>query len=355
MSAVTMSGEQPRPSVRDVAKAAGVSVGTVSHVLNHPERVSEETRQRVHDAVTSLGFVRSASARQLRQGTSTTVGVIILDFTNPFFMEAAQGIDQRLQCDGCIMTIASSNGEPRRQLELLRIYESMQARGIILTPCGTQSPAVVEELDRVIHKLKVPVVLFDHPAIITGIPTVDVDDVTGQSHAINHLLELGHRRIGFINGPFSVRQAVDRWDGACHAVRAYGLDPEDVLTLQTASAFTAAGGAEAAQVLLDTSSDTNDSPVTAFACANDVLAIGAMRVLRARNIPIPQGMAITGYDDIQVAAELITPLTSVRQPMREMGWHAADNLLAAVQNPDTPYTELFQPELSIRESTAGHC
>ena len=136
MSAVTMSGEQPRPSVRDVAKAAGVSVGTVSHVLNHPERVSEETRQRVHDAVTSLGFVRSASARQLRQGTSTTVGVIILDFTNPFFMEAAQGIDQRLQRDGCIMTIASSNGEPRRQLELLRIYESMQARGIILTCSG---------------------------------------------------------------------------------------------------------------------------------------------------------------------------------------------------------------------------
>jgi len=124
-------------------------------------------------------------------------------------------VAQRLQRDGCIMTIASSNGEPRRPLELLRIYESMQARGIILTPCGTQSPAVVEELDRVIHKLKVPVVLFDHPAIITGIPTVDVDDVTGQSHAINHLLELGHRRIGFINGPFSVRQAVDRWDGAC--------------------------------------------------------------------------------------------------------------------------------------------
>ena len=116
MSAVTMSGEQPRPSVRDVAKAAGVSVGTVSHVLNHPERVSEETRQRVHDAVTSLGFVRSASARQLRQGTSTTVGVIILDFTNPFFMDAAQGIDQRRQRDGCIMTMASSNGEPRRQL-----------------------------------------------------------------------------------------------------------------------------------------------------------------------------------------------------------------------------------------------
>lgn len=341
------SNDHPRPSVRDVAKAAGVSVGTVSHVLNHPERVSEDTRQRVHDAVDALGFVRSASARQLRQGTSTTVGVIVLDLANPFFMEAAQGIDQRLQQEGCIMTLSSSGGDPYRQHELLRLYESMQVKGIILTPVNTHLDSTAAQLVADIDKLSVPVVLFDHPDI-PGIATVGVDDITGGAQAITHLLALGHRRIGFVNGPASVRQAADRWAGAIHAVTTAGLDPDDILIRGDAASFTANGGADVTAPLLDAHPD-----ITALACANDLLAIGAMRVLRARGINIPGDIAITGYDDIAVAAELITPLTSVRQPMRDMGWWAANSLVGTPGASDGLRTKTFRPELVIRESTTG--
>lgn len=332
-----------RPSVRDVAATAGVSVGTVSHVLNHPDRVAESTRKRVQAAIAELGFVRSETARHLRGGTSSLVGVVVLDISNPFFTEAARGIEDRLREDGCVPMLCSSDGELEREAEIMRLLAAQQVRGVIVTP----GPSTAENL-QILTERSVPVVLMDAPATSADISAVSSDDVAGARAALTHLLELGHRRIGFINGPAGIRQCADRRQGVLEAIREAGLDAEQILVEYSATDFSADQGAAGAQTLLD--ADAAARP-TALFCVNDQAAIGAMREIRRRGLSIPQDVAIVGYDDISVAAELITPLTSVRQPMRDLGATAAELLLT---NDDATGRQItFTPELVVRESTAG--
>ncbi|WP_136313173.1 LacI family DNA-binding transcriptional regulator [Actinomyces procaprae] len=333
-----------RPSVRDVAERAGVSVGTVSHVLNHPERVAQPTIDRVRAAIDELGFVRSEAARRLRHGGSSLVGVLVHDISNPFFTEAARGIEDRLREDGRVPMLGSTDSDPERERELMSLLAGMDVHGMIVTP----SASTLDNL-AVLAGRGIRVVLMDHPPISAELSTVSGDDVAGARAAAAHLIELGHRRIGFVNGPLTVRQAVDRRDGVIAALVEAGLDPAEALAeieaVSGGQGFTADAGAVGAAALLGAA----PAP-TALLCANDQLAIGAMREVRRRGLSIPDDVAIVGYDDVSVAAELITPLTSVRQPMREMGAAAADLLLA--KGGDVQHI-VFPPELIVRESTAG--
>ncbi|WP_167203042.1 LacI family DNA-binding transcriptional regulator [Actinomyces respiraculi] len=334
----------PRPSVRDVAALAGVSVGTVSHVLNHPERVAGATRERVESAIDELGFVRSETARRLRRGGSSLVGVLVHDISNPFFTEAARGIEDRLRESRCLPMIASTDSDPERERELMALLASMDVHGVIVTPSASTLGNLAVLAGRGIR-----VVLMDHPPISAELSTVSGDDVAGARAAIEHLLSLGHRRIGLINGPLTVRQSVDRRDGVVRALTEAGLDLADCLIEVEAVAdgvgYTAAAGAAGVRGLLD-----DARPPSALFCANDQIAIGAMRVLRERGLSIPGDVAIVGYDDVSVASELITPLTSVRQPLAEIGRAAADLLLA---DGGSVAHVVFPPELVVRESTVG--
>nr|WP_283251430.1 LacI family DNA-binding transcriptional regulator [Actinomyces sp. 186855] len=333
-----------RPSVKDVAALAGVSVGTVSHVLNHPERVAGATRERVESAIAELGFVRSEAARRLRHGGSSLVGVLVHDISNPFFTEAARGIEDRLREDGRLPMVASTDSDPERERELMALLASMDVRGVIVTP----SASTLDNL-AVLAGRGIRVVLMDPPPISAELSTVSGDDVAGARAAVEHLLSLGHRRIGFVNGPLTVRQSVDRRDGVIRALTEAGLDPADCLleveAVADGAGYTAAAGAAGAWVLLG-----DARPPSALFCANDQIAIGAMRVLRERGLSIPGDVAIVGYDDVSVAAELITPLTSVRQPLAEIGRAAADLLLA---DGGSVAHVVFPPELVVRESTVG--
>lgn len=332
------------PSVRDVAERAGVSVGTVSHVLNHPERVAEATLERVRAAIDELGFVRSETARRLRHGGSSLVGVLVHDISNPFFTEAVRGIEDRLREDGRVPMVASTDSDPERERELMSLLAGLDVRGVIVTP----SSSTLDNL-AVVAGRGIRVVLMDHRPISEELSTVSGDDVAGARAAVEHLLDLGHRRIGFVNGPLSVRQSVDRRDGVLAALRGAGVDPAEVLTQVEAvhggKGYTACAGAAGAARLLD-----EERPPTALFCANDQLAIGAMREIRARGLSIPDDVAIVGYDDIAVASELITPLTSVHQPMRDIGRAAASLLLA--DGSEVQHVA-FAPELFVRESTVG--
>lgn len=351
-----------RTSVRDVAALAGVSVGTVSHVLNHPDRVAPATREKVEKAIDELGFVRSDAARRLRAGRSSVVGVVVHDVSNPFFTEAARGIEDRLRDAGCVPMLISSDAEPARELEDLRILAGLDVRGVILTP----TEAVLENI-KVLQDRGIRVVLMDHPPISGDLPTASGDDVAGARSAVEHLISLGHRRIGLLNGPLTVRQARDRRRGAVEAVEAAGGAAAASETAGSDSAgarpaagvpslvevesvvggkgFTADAGQVGAATLLD-----GEAPPSAIFCANDQLAIGAMREIRSRGLRIPADVAIVGYDDVHVASELITPLTTVHQPMREMGWAAADLLL----DEDGPARHVtFEPEVVVRQSTTG--
>lgn len=326
-----------RAGIKDVAQRAGVSVGTVSNVLNRPDAVSQATRERVQAAIDELGFVRNATARQLRRGAAQTVGVIVLDLSNPFYTELARGIEDRLARDNLTLTLCSSDEDPEREVRFLRLFAEQGVAGVLVTPSAATEANLTS-----LARLGVRAVLLD--AHSERFPSVGVDDVAGARAAVTHLLEQGHRRIGFVNGPGILQQCVDRSAGSRQAVLEYGLDPEAVL-VEVATTLSADGGQAATATLLDAA----DPPTACFA-VNDIVALGVMRELRHRGLAIPGDVAVVGYDDIHFAAELMTPLSSVRQPMRRLGEVAADLLLN--QAPSTEHV-VFTPELIVRASSSS--
>ncbi|GII98315.1 LacI family transcriptional regulator [Sediminihabitans luteus] len=333
--------QRRRASISDVARLAEVSVGTVSNVLNRPDRVSPATRDRVLGAIEDLAFVPNGSARQLRAGTITTAGAIVLDVANPFFTDVARGIEDRLTQDDFTVMLASSDEDPAREARYLRLFEEHGVQGVMVVP----STSDIEHL-LTVRRRGIAVVLLDRPSPVESLSSVAVDDVAGGEMAVQHLLELGHERIAFLNGPHSIRQCADRWTGAVRAVTAAGLDPADALVEVTIPSLNADGGEQGTRELL-----AMDRVPTATFCINDLTALGALRTLRAEGVSVPHGMAVVGYDDVSFAAELSTPLTSVRQPTHQLGFRAADLLLAPADAPAEQIT--FQPELVVRTSSTG--
>jgi LacI family transcriptional regulator len=337
---MTQPAAHRRASIADVARAARVSVGTVSNVLNRPERVLPGTRERVEAAIEELSFVRNGSARQLRAGTITTIGAIVLDIANPFFTDVARGIEERLDRDDFTLMVASSDDDPGREQRYLRLFEEHGVQGVMVVPATND----IEHL-LAVRRRGTGVVLLDRPSSDPSISSVAVDDVRGGELAARHLLDEGHTRIAFLNGPHTIRQCADRHEGVLMALDAAGLDPASALLEVTVTSLNAEGGEAAIRGLLE----SGDRPTAVF-CVNDLVALGVLRTLRTENISVPGQVAVVGYDDVAFAAELATPLTSVRQPTHELGVRAADLLLSG---PDTAEHVMFQPTLVVRGSSSS--
>jgi LacI family transcriptional regulator len=346
MESDAVTAARRRPSVTDVARAAGVSVGTVSNVLNRPETVTAETRERVQAAIQDLSYVRNASARQLRQGSTRTVGALLLDIRNPFFTDVARGVEDRLTLDDHTLMLASSDDDPDREAKYLRLFEEHGVLGLLVVPTSHSTEHLVALQER-----GVPVVLLDSPSTVPGMSSVSVDDVAGGELAAAHLLGLGFLRIVFLNGPHSIRHCEARRAGVDRAVRAAGLDPADVVDEVLLGTLDAGGGDKALGAWID--AHDGRAPDALF-CVNDLVAVGVQRCLRRRGGTDLLGRtAIVGYDDIDVAAELAQPLTSVRQPTHEMGYEAAELLLRQAGGQQARHT-VFQPELVVRASSTQH-
>ena len=337
---MTQPAAHRRASIADVARVARVSVGTVSNVLNRPERVLPGTRERVEAAIEDLSFVRNGSARQLRAGTITTIGAIVLDIANPFFTDVARGIEERLDRDDFTLMVASSDDDPDREQRYLRLFEEHGVQGVMVVPATNDIDHLLA-----VRRRGTGVVLLDRPSSDPSISSVAVDDVRGGELAASHLLDEGHTRIVFLNGPHTIRQCADRHAGVLKALVAAGLDPASALLEVTVTSLNAEGGEAAIRGLLE----SGDRPTAVF-CVNDLVALGVLRTLRTENIAVPAEMAVVGYDDVSFAAELATPLTSVRQPTHELGVRAADLLLSG---PDTAEHVMFQPTLVVRGSSSS--
>src|SRR5579872_2457599 len=231
--------------IREVAKRAGVSLGTVSNVLNRPEIVTPETRQRVQQVIDEIGFVRNGSARQLRAGTSQHIGLIVLDVANPFFTDVARGVEDQANKVGYIVILCNSDDSIEKENHYLHVLEEQRAQGVLITPVQNDASYLQRFRQR-----GIAVVLLDRPSRIKDLCSVAVDDVRGGELAAAHLLEDGHRCIGFVHGPLSIRQIADRRRGMIRAVKAAGLDPEHAIVDITARTQSAKDGEECVENLL---------------------------------------------------------------------------------------------------------
>ncbi len=330
-------------TIREVAARAGVSVGTVSNVLNDRANVTPDVVARVRAAITELGYVRNDAARQLRAGRSRGIGLVVLDIGNPFFAAVARGAEQRAAEEGLVVLLGSSEQDRAREDAYLDLFREQRVNGVLVSPASDDLAA----LERLAAS-GIPVALVDREAAGSGFASVAVDDEEGGYLATAHLLGLGRRRIAFVGGPMTTRQVADRLAGARRAV---GNAPGATLEVHETAGTTVLHGRAAGEELRG----RPERPDAVFA-ANDLVAVGVLQALTLLGgVRVPDDIALVGYDDIDFAAAAVVPLSSVRQPAELIGRTAVDLLLrqgnGAVPAADAAIR--FRPELVVRASTGG--
>lgn len=326
-------------SLRDVAKAAKVSVGTVSNVLNRPDVVAPATLARVQNTIKELGFVPNGFARHLRSGHSRTLGLIVPDVANPFFTEVARGVEDAASKRDYAVFLCNSDESATKEDRYVNVLIQQQVRGVLITPADVKA----DRLDAM-RERGIAVTLLDRELKGRKQCSVSVDDVHGGQIAIEHLTGLGHKYIAWVSGPESIPQVADRGAGVAKAAKVAGATIETIRV----PLMNAAKGEEAARKILEL-----DKMPTAIFCANDLLALGVMRVLLENKIRIPDQVSLLGYDDIEFAPSAAIPLSSIAQPSYQMGVTAADLLLNECEEGDTHEHQQirFQPQLVERAST----
>lgn len=333
--------------MRDVAELAGVSVGTVSNVLNRPDVVAPVTRARVQAAIAELGFVRSESARLLRAGAgrSQVLALLALDLADPFFVGVLRGAQEAARAADLGVLVMDSASSAATEASHLGMLAEQRVRGVLVTPADVSGATLAS-----FGRARIPYVLVDRD-IPGGIGCrVLVDDVAGGAMAVAHLIAAGHRRIAYVAGPLQAPQFRDRLEGA--RVAAEEGDPNgsgvELVVLSGAGADVAAGRDAAARML-----GLAERPTGVF-CANDMIALGMLQGLFAAGVAVPSEVAIVGYDDLEVAAGAVVPLSSIRRPAARVGAAAAELLVeesGAAAGEHTHRELVFQPELVVRASS----
>jgi len=331
-------------SIRDVAHRAGVSVGTVSNAINRPNIVAASTVAKVQAAIDELGFIRNDAARQLRAGRSKTIGLVVLDVRNPFFTDVARGAEDQAAISGFTVLLGNSDESPIREATYLDLFDEQRVHGVLISPFDDITPRLVALRNR-----GIPAVLVDRSSGDESFSSVSVDDLEGGRMAVQHLIDIGRRRIAFIGGPMVIRQVADRLAGARRAA----AESDARLEVIDIDALSVLEGRRAGASIVARS--TEDRPDAIFA-ANDLVAMGVLQALMMQGVDVrvPDEIALIGYDDIDFASAAVVPLSSIRQPSALIGQTAVEILLDQAENSEAPARQIvFQPELVVRESTSG--
>jgi LacI family transcriptional regulator len=332
-----------RVGIRDVAALAGVAVGTVSHYLNHPGRVSEEKALRIRSAIDTLGFVPSSAGRQLRLGVSTVVGYIAPDVSNPYFAEIAESIERRASDLGVSVFLANSHRSREREDAYLQMFEEHRVRGLIVS-----SHQPIEERLEAVRLRGTPSVLVGQAARSPQQASVSLDDVEGGRQVVDHLLSIGCRRIAFVGGPLGIPQVADRLDGASQAIEASGVASLEVIAQADR---TIRGGRAIGRALLARAADVRPHAVFAV---NDLLALGILSEMVSGGLRVPHDIAVAGYDDTEYAEASLIPLTTVKGRHEGYGVAVVDLLTAVMAGREIAEPHrVFTPELVVRASTRG--
>ncbi|WP_284943800.1 LacI family DNA-binding transcriptional regulator [Acidisoma cladoniae] len=321
-AALVTSEVAPRPTIRDVARVAGVAVSTVSYVVNDSGHVSPETRLRVTSAIRALRYEPNTMARNLKTGKASSIGLIAPDLANPYFAAVAAGVQEAAQASDILLVLCTTQSQPHWEDYYSHVVRARRLDGLIfLSGSGMLTASLLELIQRGL------VVLVDEKLPGLDVPAVTSNNRRGARAVAGHVLDMGHRRIGIIGGPPQLWTAEQRLSGYREALAGAGIDPDGVPILH--GDYQQASGMVAARALLDV--PAAERP-TALLCANDMMAIGAMLCCREMGLRIPGDVSVVGFDDIPMA-ELMEPgLTSVRQSGHALG-RAACRLLLRRINP----------------------
>lgn len=330
-------------TIRDVARIAGVSIATVSRVLNGSNRVSEETRRRVWAAATELDYWPNTAARTLTTRKAHTIGILLPELYGEFYSELIRGIDQAARKQGFQILMSSSHSEPETILGSARSMLGWVEGLIIMAPHRDSSEALLRISKRF------PTVLLNPGVDVPGCSSVVVPNFDSAQALVRHLLSLGHESIAIIKGPASNVDAAERLRGYQKAVIDQGIEPEARMELE--GDFTEISGFRAATQLLR----MDKLPDSIFA-ANDSMAVGALSALQASGVESPANIAIVGFDDISIAQFVTPALTTVQIDAFGMGERAVDLLIASIQKPEQTgvVNEVLPAPLVIRKSCGAN-
>ncbi|MDI6601498.1 MAG: LacI family DNA-binding transcriptional regulator [Thermoanaerobacteraceae bacterium] len=328
-------------TIKDVARKANVSITTVSRVINNKtEGVSEETRERILKVMQDLNYQPNRIARGLVTKRTNTLGLILPDIANPFFPEIARGVEDTANIYGYNVILCNTDDRTDKEELYINVLKEKCVDGIVFT----SSVNPVSEHIKQLMDYKMPFVLLDRYMDIDHLPGVYSDGYDGMYQITRYLFEMGHRDIAYIGGPSLSATAKHRYEGFEYALREYGVGLDDVLIEE--GNYKISGGKEAMARLVEKGMD-----FTAVACANDLMAVGAMEVLKDKGYRIPEDVSVTGFDDIQLSGLIEPKLTTVAQPCYEMGAVATRMLIKLIEGQALEEQEIkLKPRLVIRNS-----
>ncbi|GAB4305355.1 MAG: LacI family DNA-binding transcriptional regulator [Candidatus Bipolaricaulota bacterium] len=327
-------------TIKDIARAAGVSPATVSRALNDSPLLREETKARICRLAVELGYEKNELARGLVKGASGAIGLVIPDITNPFFADIARGVEEVARIRGYGVLLCTTEGDPELERSHLHLLRRKRVDGLLLTSVTAEDP----HLEALVRE-NVPFVLVSRLVRALDAPFVVGDDRHGARLAVEHLISIGHRKIGFIGGPKDVQPSQDRMEGYQRVLAEQGLPLRRGWAVF--ASFTQDAGREWGRALLS----RKDRPTAIFA-ANDLIALGVMEAAEELKLQIPEDLSLVGYNNISYAALPRIQLTTVAQPTLAMGRIAAEYLLDVIGGSRRrKLRKVLLPHLVIRRTT----
>lgn len=326
-------------TINDVAAEAGVSLGTVSRVINNDVHVKKETRDRVLNVIENMNYIANRQARSLAGGKTNSIGVLVPDLGTGYIGEIARGIDAELSLADLDLILYTTHRTPTKEANYVTNLASGMVDGLLLV-----LPRQPKDFIDIMIQRHFPFVLIDHQGTGSDCPAVGATNWSGGYSATEYLIQLGHKRIGFITGSMDLGCALDRLAGYRSALRTYHIEEDSDLIFE--GDFFQDDGLAGASVLLDL-----PQPPTAIFASNDVMAMGVMDAVRNRGLRVPEDISVIGFDNIPQSALVRPALTTIHQPLEKMGRVATQLLLNLLRHPEKESERIELPtRLVIRES-----
>ncbi|EKF9434746.1 substrate-binding domain-containing protein [Vibrio cholerae] len=327
-------------TMKDIARLAGVSTSTVSHVINKSRFVSDEIAERVNNAAQQLNYAPSALARSLKMNRTKTIGMLVTTSTNPFFGEVVKGIERSCYHQGYNLILCNTEGDNQRMKASINTLLQKRVDGLLLM-CSTLEGERLDVFDRYPD---IPIVVMDWGPILFASDKIQDNSLQGGYMAAKHLIECGHKEIGCITGPLIRHQAQMRYEGYKRALAEAGIaiNPDWIVE----SDFECEGGYQAFEKLYQ-----RGKLPSALFVSNDMMAMGVIQAANQRGLRVPDDLSLIGYDDVHIAKFMTPALTTIHQPKYRLGKAAVDTLLYRLENPDTTAQVVqLEPTLVVRNS-----